>query len=197
MPIVLQSTAIVISIMQYIIYVQVSSNAIAICSRVGQKPSPAAAQELKKLFTASTSVPVPKKRAVFDPTAECVFASEKKKKKAARNRGSIVNFVLITEHEKGLLRGNSRKQLLQGSSAKKIEIFRSMSPQQIQAKVLQQFTTLSTISFLQVAGGSHLVCSPQQNPDGNEVIANSQKRSGNTLYITGQIKSKGVCGYHK
>ena len=97
-------------------------DAIAVCDRVGKRPAPAAAKVLKKLFPSSTSTPVPSSsKRPFDPTAECVFAMEKKKKKAARSRPTKIQFILLKEFEKGLPRGNTRKELLQGDCLKKID----------------------------------------------------------------------------
>jgi len=168
----------------HIIYIQTSFNAISICDRAGKKPSAVAAQELKKLFASSTSVTVPKKRPAFDPTNECVFAAEKKKKKAARNRGTLVNFVLVSDPDKGLPRGQARKELLGGGMSKKIEIFRHTKPVEVYNKVLQQFPSISAYSYIQVVDGSHLTVSNIQHLDADEVIKDSQKRNGNILYIT-------------
>ena len=128
------------------------------------------------------------KKRVFDPTADCVFASEKKKRKAARIRGTMVNFVLIHDFEKGLPRKEERKQLLEGDNAKKIEIFRTMSVDQVKAKILQEFSAISTMSYLQLNGGIKISISSQQNLDGNEVITCAKKRNGNILYITDRLQ---------
>lgn len=163
------------------------SNAITICDRVGKKPTAATAQALKKLFPSSASTPAPvQRKRVFDPTADCVFTSEKKKKKAARCRGTMVNFVLLRDFEKGLPRKEARKQLMEGNCAKKIEIFRTMSADEVKTKVLQEFTTISTISYLQLNGGVRMAISSQQHLDGNEVITSAKKRNGNVVYITDQ-----------
>ena len=160
-------------------------NAMTICDRVGKKPTAATAQALKKLFPSSTSTPVPvQRKRVFDPTADCAFSNEKKKKKAARTRGTMINFVLLHDFEKGLPRKEARKQLMEGNCAKKIEIFRTMSAGEVKTKVLREFTTISTISYLQLNGGVHMAVSSQQHLDGNEVITNAKKRNGNIVYIT-------------
>ena len=121
---------------------------------------------------------------MFDPTADCVFTVEKKKKKAACSRGTMVKFALLNDFEKGLPRKEIRKQLLEGNCAKKIEIFRTMSADEVKAKVLREFTAISMISYLQLNGGVHMAISSQQQLDGNEVITSAKKRNGNVVYIT-------------
>ena len=133
---------------------------------------------------------------VFDPTAECVFTNEKKKKKAVRNQGSMLKFVLISEPKNGVPKKKRRKELLEGNSSKKIEIFRSMKPHEIETKVLSNFSTISAFTYLQVIRGSQLIIATQQSFDGNELIAESQKRSGNIVYITASKVSNRVCNHH-
>ena len=168
----------------------VLSNAITICERVGKKPTAATAQALKKLFPSSTSTPVPAvhRKRVIDPTAECVFSNEKKKKKAARSRATSVKFVLINDFVKGLPRSENRKELLEGECTKKIEIFRTMNADQVKAKVLREFTGISVFSYLQLDGGVRLTISSQQHLDGNEVITSAKKRNGNVVYITNRTQ---------
>ena len=96
----------------------------------------------------------------------------------------MINFVLLHDFEKGLPRKEARKQLMEGNCAKKIEIFRTMSAGEVKTKVLREFTTISTISYLQLNGGVHMAISSQQHLDGNEVITNAKKRNGNIVYIT-------------
>ena len=58
-----------------------SSNAFSVCRKVGQ-PSEASASALAKLFGNSHSKPGPSRKRSFDPTSECVIASQRSKKKA-------------------------------------------------------------------------------------------------------------------
>ena len=169
------------------------SNAITICDRVGKKPTGVTAQALKKLFPSSTSTPVPvQRKRVFDPTADCVFTSEKKKKKVVRSWGTMVNFALLNNFERGLPRKEARKQLMEGNCAKQIEIFRTMSADEIKAKVLCEFATISMICYLQL-NGVHMAISSQQHLDGNEVITNAKKRNGNVVYIINRILVYYIC----
>lgn len=163
-------------------YSQATVDAMTICDQVGKKPTPAAAKVLKKLFPSSTSTPVQKRP--FDPTADCIVSTVKKKKKAVRSRCTTVRFILLKDFEKGLPRGQARKQLLEGNCSKKIEIFRTMNAAQVRAKILQGFPNASAISFLQLNGGINMTISSNQNLDGDGVITASAKRNGNVVYIT-------------
>lgn len=167
---------------------QALSNAITICDRVGKKPTAATAQALKKLFPSSTSTPVSEmhRKRVFDPTAECVFSNEKKKKKAVRSRATTVKFVFIKNYAEGLPKNKNRKELLDGKCTKKIEIYRTMNADQVKAKVLREFTSIgiSVFSYLNLDGGIRFTISTQQNLDGNGVITSAKKKNGNIVYIT-------------
>jgi len=81
-------------------------------------------------------------------------------------------------------RGKARKQLLEGNCAKRIEMFRTMSADEVKAKFLCEFTTISTISYLQLNGAVDMAISSQQDLDNNKVITSSLKINGNVVYIT-------------
>lgn len=77
--------------MHIAIFVQDStSKAISFCSRVG-KPSTSQAEALRNLFpssSASTSAEyITARKRAFDPTADCVFSGEKKKRKQLEVEG--------------------------------------------------------------------------------------------------------------
>lgn len=138
--------------------------------------------------SASTEYITAKKRA-FDPTADCVFSAEKKKKKACRNRGTSVTFVLISDIQKGVPRRKADKdKLIADGHSKKTDVFRSMSVNQVQAKVLRLFA-INSFEYLEV-NGTNLFVGTNQLLNGDEVIESAVKRKGHTMYIRKQPNSQ-------
>ena len=65
----------------------------------------------------------------------CIFNPEKEKK-AARNRGTNLTIMLVNDYSKGV---PIKKQLQDDHLVKKVEMFRTMSAEQVQARIKQQF----------------------------------------------------------
>ena len=148
---------------------------------------------MRNLFpssSASTEYITTKKRA-FDPTADCVFSAEKKKKKACRNRGTGVTFVLISDIRKGIPRRKPDKdKLIEDGHSKKTDLFRAMSANQVQAKVLKLFS-ISSFEYLEV-NDTNLSVGIKQLLTGDEVIESAIKRKGHTIYIRKKPVSQSI-----
>ena len=119
------------------------------------KPDEAHASAFRRLFPSSTSVPRKHCSTAFDPMQDCVFLSEKKKKKAARNKPTR-NFIIVG---RGVSRGNYKQQLVREERMVKAEVHRAMKWDRVKSTVLTAITHLNVTDFkvLECVNGQKLV----------------------------------------
>ena len=146
------------------------------------KPSKAEASALSKLFPSTPSLP--KVSSGFDPSSDVVFAAQKKRKKAARVKPSMVNLALLQAGTTTIPRGKHRKQLLESGRVKKVEFTREFSSQVVKNTILRAFSGLcSSYSILTQSQDGRLTLSDNQYPTGEQFVANALRHRGN-IYLT-------------
>ena len=164
------------------------------CSRVG-KPSSTQAEALHKLLPFSSASylaeHVNARKQAFDPTLECVFSTQKKK--AACNRGTNLTIMLVNDYSKGVPIKKKKTQLQDDYLVKKVEMFRTTSAEQVQARIKQQFA-LKNFQFLQVHGKK--LNDSYQLVNGDELIESAPKRHENRVYITKLPDGDSVCDFY-
>ena len=124
---------------------------------------------------------------------ECVFSTEKRRKKAARNRGTNLTVTIVNDYSKGVPTGKQKKQLQSDGLVKKVEMFRTMSSEQVQVRIKQQ-CALKNFQFLQV-DGKKLSIASHQLVNGDELIESAIKRNENRVYITKFPDKEAVCDF--
>ncbi len=162
-----------------------TEKASTICSKV-KKLSPAHASALHKMFPSSVSRPK-KQSAAFDPTEDCVFLSEQKKKKksTSRNKPTLINVVVVDRHRRIVPRGLYKTELENAQRFLKVTLQRNMSAAAVQTAIQQASRHLNIRAFIVLeCEGGKLVEAATQSPDGDSVIDSATKRKGNTYYIT-------------
>ena len=92
--------------------------------------------------SSSSSVSRKQGNSAFDPTDDCVFLQQQKWKKAARNKSTQVNIMVVEDHKKGVpVRGAFRKRLIDERRSVKVELQRNMKPAQVKAVISKQLNT--------------------------------------------------------
>ena len=122
----------------------------------------------------------------FDPTADCVFEHQKKKK-GARNKTSKITLVLIHDIKAGIPRGAVKDKLLEEGRMMKVDIARHMRPTQVWTVFLNALK-VKAYKLLDVFGQKLGVAS-NQDPDGDDIVESASKKKGNMLYVT-EVKDK-------
>ena len=165
-----------------------SSRAREICRHVG-KPTAEHASIMRSLFPSSSacSSKRPRMTSSFDPTQQCVVATQHQKKKSSRCKPSKVTIIVVSDHKKGVPKGNSRKELQKSGRISKLEFNRKMSALQVKGVVIRGFQHINLTNFLFLkccqTNSTHLLPDSNQNPDGLTLIESS--RSGKSVvYIT-------------
>ena len=156
-----------------------------ICNSIG-KPDEAHASALRRLFPSSTSVPRKRCSTAFDPMQDCVFLSEKKKKKAARKKPTRISIIVVKDIGRGVPRGNYKQQLVREERVVKAEVHRAMKWDQVKSTILTAITHLNITDFkvLECVNGQKLVEAENASPDGNAIVESTSRRKGATLYIS-------------
>ena len=90
--------------------------------------------------------------------------------------------MLVNDYSKGVPIKKKKTQLQDDHLVKKVEMFRTMSVEQVQARIKQQFA-LKKFQFLQVHG-KKLNVDSYQLVNGDELIESATKRHENRVYIT-------------
>ena len=138
---------------------------------------------MRKLFPAS-SVGVKRKTPIFDPTSECVFAVQQKRKKAARLKPTNITLTLIDNVSKGVPRGKYKTELKDKDMCIKVPLFRTLSGQQVRTAFLKELLPKNVLDYkLLQCVGQQLVESLDQVPSGGDIIDSALKRKGNVMYI--------------
>ena len=153
------------------------------------KPTKSEAAALGKLFPSSPSLP--KLPSSFDPGSECVFASQKRKKKSSRVKPSKLTLTLLPLGSSAIPRGKHRKILENGGRLKKVEFYREMSSQVVQNKIITAFVEQedfhSTYSLLLQSQDGRLTLADNQFPTGEQFVEEALKHRGN-VYLTPKKK---------
>ena len=151
----------------------------ALCRQIGSKAS---SSVLRKMFATTSTVqkrPIP-----FDPTADCVFEQQKKKKKAARNKISKISIMVVRNIQDGVPKAANKDKLIEEGRMIKVDLTRQMQSGQVRAVFLNAVKGLNIKAYqvLDVVG-QKLAVSKNQHPDGDTVIENASRRKGNMLYV--------------
>lgn len=147
-----------------------------------KKPSKELASTLRKLFPSSSSST---KRKSFDPSDDCVFVSQQKKKKAARVKPTLITLMLIKHRCRGVPRGKYKNDLIEKDMCIKVPLLRSMTSDQVRDALLSKVTTHAEYvdyELLQCVG-QRLVEAPEQLPCGSDIVDDAAKRKGNVVYV--------------
>ena len=121
---------------------------------------------------------------MFDPTSECAFATQQKRKKAARVKPTNITLTIIKNVSKGVPRGKYKTELMDKKMCIKIPLFRNMSGQQVRTALLEKLLTVDDIvdyKLLQCSG-QQLMHALDQLPSGSDIIDSAMKRKGNIVY---------------
>lgn len=89
--------------------------------------------------------------------------------------------MLVADIHKGVPRRKEKEKLMEDGHMKKTDLLRSVSVNQVKAKVLQLFS-IRSFEYLKV-NGTNLSVENNQLLNGDEVIASAIKRKGHTMYI--------------
>ena len=111
------------------------------------KPDETHASALCRLFPVFTFIPG-KRSTAFDRTQDCVFVSEKKKKKTARCKPTQISIVVIKDKERGVPRGNYKQQLIEKQRVMKTKIYRAINSDQLKSTILKAITHLNVAEFI-------------------------------------------------
>lgn len=138
-----------------------------------KQPSKVNARLLSNLFPSTAGTR--KRSNSFDPTEECVAASQqKKKKKAIRLRTCKVK-VMLVDASKGVPKGKTRRELREKELEKTMDLKRNMSFQEVKNVILRAFGICGFI-VLSSTAESKLNVATNQQPTGDEVIECVTKR---------------------
>ena len=131
-----------------------------------------------------TPATVQKRPSAFDPTADCVFEQQKKKKKAARNKISKISIMVVRNIQDGVPKAANKDKLIEEGRMIKVDLTRQMQPGHVRAVFLNAVKGLNIKAYqvLDVVG-QKLAVSKNQDPDGDTIIKNASRRKGNMLYV--------------
>ena len=135
--------------------------------------------------TSSSKLHVP---TAFNPNEECVFSSQKKRKKVARIKPSRLSLTLITGKESSIPRGKHRKSLETRGRIKKVEFTREVSAQAVKNKIVatfreqEDFQSLAYRHLCQSQDGK-LSTADNQFPSGKDFVENALKHRGNVYLV--------------
>lgn len=163
-----------------------TSTAVGLCNKV-RKPSQGHASTLRKLFPSSSSRSAKRKPLAsnFDPTDECAFAGEQKRKQGARLKPTNINLTIVKDPSKGVPRGKCRKGLMENDdTCVKVPLVRSMSSDLVRSIFKDELVSRSIADYkLLECDGQQLVEASEQSPCGSDIIDSALKRKGKTVYI--------------
>ena len=123
----------------------------------------------------------------FDPTRECVFAEQKRKKKCARVKPSKLTLTLLTSKESSIPRGKHRKALETKGRIQKVEFSRDMSAATVKNLIIRAFCHQEDFNFTY-----RLLCQSQdgklstnsvQFPSGDQFVEGALKHRGNVYLV--------------
>ena len=102
----------------------------------------------------ATTATVQKRPSAFDPTADCVFEQQKKKKKAARNKISKISIMVVRNIQDGVPKAANKDKLIEEGRMIKVDLTRQMQPGHVRAVFLNAVKGLNIKAYqvLDVAG---------------------------------------------
>lgn len=170
-----------------------SNKAFSVCSKVGQ-PSEASASALAKLF-GHGSKPGPSRKRSFDPSADCVVASQRYKKKATNQRMKMktVTVVLLKEKPAVVPKGRSRTKLRDSGRVKKLQFKRCTTVSEVRSIItgaFSEFEDIATAQYLHCGQDNIMVVNENQELDGSDLIDLAGQGS---LYLTQKRVSVSGC----
>ncbi len=149
-----------------------TSKASSICSKVGN-PTKSSSAILSKLFGGSKSLSR-KKRLSFDPTAECVVASQQLKKKATNTmmKPKRVTVVLLKGMPPTVPKGYTRSKLTKANRIAKISLKRCMASSEVRKVISDTFSGFNTESaqYLRCKQNNMVEVCDDQELNGDEAI---------------------------
>ncbi len=157
-------------------------------SRV-MKPSKAESAALGKLFPTSSSFS--KLSSGFDPGSDLVFAAQKRRKKAARVKPSMLNLALLSVGTTSIPRGKHRKDLLARDQVRKVEFTREMSVQVVRNKIISTFSGQNPFTgyhLLSQGQDGRLTVSDNQCPTGEQFVEEALKHRGNVYLMPRKLQ---------
>lgn len=159
----------------------------SIISKV-KKATSAEAKTLSNLF-GSASTSTPKKPQPFNPAAECVVASRKRKKKSAikRERPSNVIVVMLNDFSSRIPKGKVRTKLASKGQIQTLRFTRSMSAQEVKNVIIRAFQVEKYFVLGYDPSGHSLVRCGNQDLTGEGAI----DRNGG-LYLCKRFKTVSV-----
>ena len=145
-------------------------------------PSKSSAAALAKLFGNATNA---RKRS-FDPSAECVVASQKAKKKATNQRmkSKTLFVVLLKEKPAVVPKGRSRSKLTECGRIVKVQFKRCMKASEVRnviCSAFSEFQRVETAQYLRCEKNNVMLLNENQELDGDDVIDLAGQGS---LYLT-------------
>lgn len=136
-----------------------------------KKPSEADKQKLATLFPGPD---IKKVSSTFDPKADCIVDSQKRKKKKAitRDRPKKISVVLLPDFMQVVPKGNARKRLNKDGRIKKLEFRRNMSFLQARNVIVKSFAgfKLKDIQVLCCDQSNAMEKAATQTPNGDELM---------------------------
>lgn len=143
------------------------------CQKVG-KVSEQSAKALKKLYPAFSSQSLACKKRKFDPTDECVVASEKRKKKATSTRMKPRTFCIVFLPKKTVYvpKGYARSRLAKQGRVLKVLFRRNMSVEEVKDTVVNTFSAfkLDNFNFLRCGQDNRLKVVDDSDLTGDEIF---------------------------
>ena len=116
------------------------------------------------------------KKRKFDPTEECVVATQQKKKKAGitkyKGRSKSINVVILKEIPNIIPRGPFRTRLEAYGRIKDLYVHRVMSEKEVNDVILSGFEDIGveSFTFLKALKGTTLAVAKKQGLDGSAII---------------------------
>ena len=155
------------------------------CKKVG-KPGESSAAALAKLF-GNTATAGPSRKRSFDPTSECVVASQRAKKKATnhqRMKTKTLTVVLLKEKPAIVPKGRSRSKLKDSGRIVKLQFKCCMKASQVRSIISSGFSEFKGIEgaqYLRCGQDNIKVVNENQELDGDDIIDLAGQGS---LYLT-------------
>ena len=156
------------------------NRALSICSKVG-KPTQQHAEQLSKLFPASSSNP--STSSAFNPTAQSMNFDQKLKKKGSIRIKPFKLYIVVGDKVfTSVPKGGIRRKLNQNNLIAKIEFRRTMSSEKVKNLITEAFPHLNLTNpvFMKAQNNDMVRMEFDGFPNGYEVQSCASKES---LYI--------------
>ena len=146
-----------------------------LCQRLRTASEPTK-KAMSTLFPACANVSSSKKRK-FDPTEDCIVASQQQKKKAVnpsyKGRSKALKVIILKELPVTIPRGPLRERLRKAGRIKELHFHRVMSEEEVNSVINSGFEDLEVkgFKFLTPLKDNRLALAKKQGLDGNAIIA--------------------------